>query len=133
MKQEKLFKHAEDEFIGAIIYHRMWSSDACWKTIGAVIEGLKNINYKKDKLGALKDNVQNRYLGLVWEKFKTQWSKLGLTLSIVDLTNNLKDLMRLGKKWLVPEKPDVSVPQQIDMYILGQRTKQVLELDIKAN
>ena len=36
-------------------------------------------------------------------------------------------------KWVVPEKPNVSVPQRRDMYILGQRTNQVLELDIKAN
>ena len=46
----------------------------------------------------------------------------------------MKDLMRLGKnKWAVPGKPDVLVPQRRDMHILGQRTKQVLELYLKAN
>ena len=54
--------------------------------------------------------------------------------SIEDLTNCLKDLMRLKKnKWIVPAKPDGSVPQRRDRSILGQRTKQVLELDIKEN
>ena len=35
--------------------------------------------------------------------------------------------------WVVTADPDVSVPQRRDMYILGQRTKQVLELDLKEN
>ena len=112
----------------------MWSSAACQKTIGAVTKGSKNIKYKKDKLGALKDNIQIRYLGLGQEKCKKQWSNVGVTLPISDLTDSLKDLMRLKKnKWVVPEKPDVLVPQRRDMSILGQRTKQVLELDIKEN
>ena len=37
------------------------------------------------------------------------------------------------KKWVVPAKPDVSVSQRRYMSILVQRTKQVLELDLKAN
>ena len=57
---------------------------------------------------------------------------MGVTVSIADLTNRLKDLMILKKnKWVVLEKPDVLVPQRRDMSILGQRTKQVLELDLK--
>ena len=42
--------------------------------------------------------------------------------------------MRLKKnKWVVPAKPDVLVQQRRDMSILGQQTKQVLELDLKKN
>ena len=73
----------------------MWSSVACWKTIGADTEGLKNPKYNKDKLGALKDNIQTRYSCLGWDEYKRQWSKGGVTLSIADLTNRLKDIMRL--------------------------------------
>ena len=43
LTREKGFKHAKDEFIEALIYHRMWSYDAFWKTIGAVAEELKNL------------------------------------------------------------------------------------------
>ena len=75
-----------------------WSYTACWKTIGAVTEGLKKLMYNKDKLVVLKDNIQIRYLGLGWDKCKTQWSKVGVKLSIADLTNRLENLMRLGKK-----------------------------------
>ena len=76
----------------------MWYYAVCCKTISAVTEVLKNPKYKKDKLGVLRDNIQIRYLGLGWYKCKTQWSKVGVTLSIVDLTNRLKDIMRLGGK-----------------------------------
>ena len=55
--REKGFENAKDEFIKALIYHMMWSSDACWKTTGTVTEEFKNLKYKKDKLGALKDNI----------------------------------------------------------------------------
>ena len=67
LTRDKGFKHAKDEFVEALIYHRMWSSAACWKTICAVIEVPKKLKYKKDKLGALKDNIQIRYLGLGWD------------------------------------------------------------------
>ena len=67
LTREKVLKHTEDEFVEALIYHRMWSSAAYWKTIGAVTEGLKNIKYKKDKIGALEDNIQIRYLSLGWD------------------------------------------------------------------
>ena len=80
----------------------------------------------------MKDNIQICYLDLGWDECKTKWSKVGVTVSIADLTNRLKDLMILKKnKWVVLEKPDVLVPQRRDMSILGQRTKQVLELDLK--
>ena len=82
----------------------------------------------------MKDNIQIRSLGILWDECKTQCSKGKVTLSIADLTNSFKDLMRLGKnKLVVPAKPDVSVPQRRYMYILGQQTKQMLELNIKAN
>ena len=32
---------AEVDYIGVLIYHRMGSTDACWKTVGKVTEALK--------------------------------------------------------------------------------------------
>ena len=100
----KVFEHSKDEFIEALIYQRVWYSAAWWKTIGAVTEGLKKLKYNKDKLGALKDNIQIRYLDLVWDELKTNWSKGGVTLSIVYLNNCLKDIMILEKKSGLLEK-----------------------------
>ena len=70
----------------------MWSSTACWKTIGAVTKVMNKIKYKKDKLGALKEDIQIRYLGLGWDECKAKWSEGGVTLSSVDLTIFLKIL-----------------------------------------
>ena len=68
LTREKVFEYSKNEFIEALIYHNMWSSAECWKTIGAVTEVLKKIKYNKYKLGVLKDNIQIRYLGLEWYK-----------------------------------------------------------------
>ena len=87
---------------------------------------MNKIKYKKDKLGALKEDIQIRYLGLGWDECKAKWSEGGVTLSSVDLTIFFKDLMIFKKKWAVPENPDVSVPKRRDMSILGQRTNQML-------
>ena len=65
---DKGLKHAKYEFIEDLIYHIICSSAACWKTIGSVTEGLKNIKYKKYKLGYLKYDIQICYLGLGWDK-----------------------------------------------------------------
>ena len=73
LTREKGFKHAEDEFIEALIYHRMCSSAAFWKTIVSVTEGLKKLKYTKDKLGVFKDNIHISYLGLGWDEHKTHW------------------------------------------------------------
>ena len=83
----------------------------------------------------MKDNIQIRYLGIGWDECKTKWSKGEVTLQIADLTDCFKYLIILGvkNKWVVPANPDVSVPQQRDMSILGQRTRQVLEFDLKEN
>ena len=94
----KDLESAEDDFIEDLIYYRMWNSDACWKTIGAVTEGLKKLITKKDKIAALKDNIQIRYKGFGWEECRTQWSKGGVNLSIAELTNRLKEIIKMQKK-----------------------------------
>ena len=41
-------------------------SEACWRTISEVTSGSKKLKYKKDKLQALKDNIQIRFKGFGW-------------------------------------------------------------------
>ena len=48
-------ENADDDYIDALIHLRMWSTDACWKTVSDVTEGLKHLKYKKDKIACLKD------------------------------------------------------------------------------
>ena len=48
--EEKGLVDSEDEYIECIIYHRMWYSDAFWKTITNVRTGLRRITPKVEKL-----------------------------------------------------------------------------------
>ena len=134
MATELGLENAEDDLMECLVYHRMWSSDACWKTVGEVATGLKKLNYKKDKLAALKDNIQIRYLGLGWDECKTSWSVDKRVLTVADLTRRLKELIKMEKKhkWVAPEKPAVPVPRRKSITFMGTATKQVAELDRKA-
>ena len=70
-KKEELEKQTEnekntDKYIESLIYHSMYKSDACWKTVGEVTADMKKLKFKKDKMQSLKDNIQIRYKGFGW-------------------------------------------------------------------
>ena len=98
IKKQKGLENASDEYIEALIYHSMWDSEACWKTNSDIVNGLKNLKYKKDKLQALKDNIQIRYKGFGWDEWKTHWSHGEIQLSILQLAKRLKYLIKKEKK-----------------------------------
>ena len=66
-------ENAQDNYIEALILHRMWYSHKFCKTATEVTTRLKALTYKKGKLDMLKDNIQIRVITFVWEEFKTQW------------------------------------------------------------
>ena len=131
LKKQKELANASDDYIESLIYHLMWNSEACMKTLNDVNSCLKNLNYKKDKLQALKDNIQIRYKGFGWEEWKTNWSSGGVQLSVPELTKVLKSHMKEEKKRKrqVPDKPKVPIPQRKNMAILGTESKQRIKLD----
>ena len=131
LKKQNELENASDDYIEALIYHSMWDSEACMKTPNDVTSVLKNLNYKKDKLQALKDNIQIRYRGFGWDEWKTRWSHASKSLSVPELTKVLKDLMKEEKKKKrpIPEKPKVPIPQRKEMAILGTESKQRGKLD----
>ena len=104
LAKEKGLEDAEDEFIECIIYHRMWDSEACWKTVTDVTTGLRRIKTKGVKIASLKDNIRIRWKGLGWEECETRWTVLGHELTIPELANRLKELiiMQHKYKWVVP-------------------------------
>lgn len=131
LKKQTELENASDDYIEALIYHSMWDSEACMKTPNDVTSGLKNLKYKKDKIQALKDNIQIRYRGFGWDEWKTHWSHASKSLSVSELTKVLKDLMKEEKKKKrpIPEKPKVPIPQRKEMAILGTESKQRGKLD----
>ena len=131
LKKQKELTNASDDYIESLIYHSMWNSEACMKTLNDVNICLNNLNYKKDKLRALKDNIQIRYKGFGWEEWQTNWSSGGVQLSVPELTKVLKSYMKEEKKRKrqVPDKPKVPIPQRKNMAILGTESKQRIKLD----
>ena len=56
-------------------------------------------------------------------------------MCIAQLASRLKEIIKLQRKnkWEIPETPNAKVTQQKHMPILGQLTKQTMEMDKKAN
>ena len=112
----------------------MGNSDACWKTVGEVTAGLKRIKTKGARIEALKDNIRIRWKGFGWSECETQWTVHGRALTVSELTNRVKEIIRMQNKhkWDVPEKPIAHVPQRKNIVFLGTASKQVKKLDQKA-
>ena len=134
IKRKKGFENASDEYIECLIYRAMYDSAACWKTISEVTNGLKKLKYKKDKLQALKDNIQMRFKGFGWDDWKTAWSHMGVQYTIQELAKILKGLITTEKKKkrTIPNKPPVPVPQRKAVPVLGTATSQRDKLDMVA-
>ena len=78
-----------DLMIDLLIYRRMWESERVWKTPSKFKKGPKEIEFKKNKIAALQDNIQMHYLGMGREDAQTNWSKGGAPLSVPRLTARL--------------------------------------------
>ena len=90
MVKEKGLEDSEDELIECIIYHRMWDSEACWKTITNVTTGLRRIKTKNGKIASLKNNIRIRWKGLGWEECETRCTVFGHVLTIPEFANCIK-------------------------------------------
>ena len=96
--KEKGNEDAEDEFIECMIYHRMWDSEACWKKFAKVTTGLRGIKTKGGKVAALKDSIRIQWMGLGYMECETTWTVDGHELTIPELENRLKELIRMQHK-----------------------------------
>ena len=97
-EKDKGNEDAEDEFIEYMIYHRMWDSKACWKTVSEVTAGLRYIKTKGGKVAALKDNIRIRWKGIGWMECEIMWIIDGHKLTIPELANQLKELIIMQQK-----------------------------------
>ena len=125
----KIYERATEDYIDAVYYHRMYRSEACWKTVREVTNGLKNLNTKKDKYDSLKENIQIRVIGFGWTKFKQAWSKNGNPYSIEFLADALKDIIRKSTKMEIPKSPPINIPKRKNLPVLGEQTEDVKKLD----
>ena len=84
---------------------------------------------RSGKIASLKDNIRISWKGLGLEECETRWTVLGQDLTITELANLLKELIRMQHKYklVVTEKPAVLVPQRKNIVFLGTATRQVRE------
>ena len=101
---------ASNEYIECLIYHKLWNSDRCWKTLVEVQKGVKALIYKKDKDEVLKDNLQMRFKGFGWEEARFTWSENGRKKPIPVSQAKLIEVIQQTKKRPVPNKPLSEVP-----------------------
>ena len=85
--KDKGNEDAADKFIECMIYHRMWDSEAFWKTVAEVTAGLRGMKTKGRKVAALKDNIRILWKGLVWMECETRWTIDGHELTIPEHVN----------------------------------------------
>ena len=128
--KEKILQKATENYIEAVYYNRMYRSDACWKTVREVSNGVKKLKTKKDKYEALKENIKIRVIGFGWDQFHQTWSKDGNPHSIEFLAEKLKDIIRKSKKLKIPEEPPIDVQNRKNLPSLGERTADVKALDL---
>ena len=102
---------ATDGHFECMIYHKMYESDKCWKTREEVTEGMKALQYKKDKEQALKDNIQMRFKGLGYEDCHVTWSKNGKKKTLHALQLELFNIFRKAEGREVPTRPLPKVPK----------------------
>jgi len=128
VKEEGLEK-AHGEYIECLIYHRMFNSDRLWKTAKDVRDGVKALQYKKDKEEGLKDNILMRFKGMGWVDAQTTWSKDGKKKTIPQLQQRLIEIIALTRGFEIRDKPPTKVPQRKQTAILGTLTNKVREMD----
>ena len=87
----------------------MWDSERVWKTPAEVKKGLKEIEFKKDKIAALQDKMQMHYLGMGREETQTNWLKGGVPLSVPQLVARLIEILKMYEGKPVSDKPPLQV------------------------
>ena len=120
-----------DLMIDRLIYRKMWDSERAWKTPAEVKKGLKEIEFKKDKISALQDNIQMHYLGMGREDAQTNWSKGGAPLSVPQLTARLIEILKMYKGKPVPDAPETTMPRRKQLPVIGTLIEKVKQMDVE--
>ena len=72
----KIYERATEDHINAVYYHQMYWSEACWKKVREMNNGLKKLNTKKDKYNTLKENIQICVIGFGWKNLNRRGQRM---------------------------------------------------------
>ena len=107
----------------------MFGSAACWMTVPSVDRELRKLQSKSSKITALKDNIRIRVLGLGWVDLATPWSRNGKDLTVDQLGDHLKLIIKEQRKRGIPSKPPIPLPERKDLPTLGTKTPDLLAIE----
>lgn len=129
-------KKAQEAYIDAIYYHRMYDSEACWKGNPKVVTAnLRKLKSESTKYEALKENIRIRVKGFGWQWAHHAWSKNGVKYTIRQLADHLKDIIRKENtaaiKATIPPEPKTELPKRQTTGVLGTAHSALLSLDSK--
>ena len=106
-------------------------SDWSWKIASEVKKWVRYLNLKKDS--GLKYNIKIQYKGLGRLEDKTTQYNNRKKKTIPQLQDRLIEIIKLTKKWHVPDEPSTKAPQRIEISIVGTLSSSVKELYWKTN
>ena len=115
-KKEDMFwemslEKASEEYIDAVYYHQMYSSEACWKNHPKVVTSeLGKLSSESTKYYASKENIMIQVKAFGWNWCKHPWSKDGYKYSIFKLAQHLQYIIREEKSIEIPSEPPLHVP-----------------------
>ena len=129
-------KKAQEAYIDAIYYHRMYYSEACWKGDPKVVTAnLRRFKSESSKYEALKENIRIRVKGFGWQWAHHAWSKNGDKYTVKQLADHLKYIIREENKpaikATIPPEPKTELPKRQATGILGTAHAAQRSLDSK--
>ena len=132
MLRELSIEKASEDYIDAVYYHRMYSSDACWKGEPRIVTTeLGKLSSDTAKYRAVKENITIRVRGFGWDWCKHAWSKDNRKYTVYELAQHLRHIIKEEKKLVIPLEAIFNVPQRKELGVLGTQSSLVAELDKK--
>ena len=103
-----------------------------WKTVQQVTRRLQSIKGKSNQIKELKNQINIYTKGLGFNDYPIRYSQNGVQKTVQELATTLKDIIRLMRRRSL-EPPSLSLPMRKSLPIVGQLTKDVLDIDTKHN
>jgi len=127
----KKLDNARGGLIDAIYLKQQYKSPRCWMTEEVAFSTFEQLNTKKARLAAVKEQILIRYLGLGWVDAHHPWSKDGHTYSATELLEHfVQVVLPLAETEVEPDEAPLELPGlPRSMCKLGTRAQDCIDLE----
>ena len=119
---EKQYEDATEDYIVAIYFFEQYHSPRCWLTANVANEVYLELKIKSEtaRLGAVKEQILIRNLGLGWEDANHPWLAVGHTYNLEELLGHLLEVViPMSSIRDIPLEPPMNVPKMPAIKKLG--------------